>query len=290
MDRRDFISGSIISFIAMQTLSGFRSFADSLGSGEDKMPVLFVGHGSPMNAIEQNEFTKSWIEMGKSIPKPKAVLCISAHWETKGTKITAMPKPPTIHDFGGFPRELNEALYPAPGNPELAKQTAEHIKKTAILLDQEWGLDHGCWSVLKPMFPDADIPVLQMSIDYTKSPEYHFELAKELAYLRSKGVLILGSGNIVHNLRMLQWQTPNGGYDWAKEFNDKIKGYIQAEEYDKVVRYKELGKAADLSVPSNEHFIPLLYSLALREKNEKVSVFNDKAVMGSITMTSYKIG
>ncbi len=259
----------------------------------DKMPVLFLGHGSPMNAIEENEFVTGFRNIGKEIPKPNAILCVSAHWETRGTFITAMEKPKTIHDFGGFPQALFDVQYPAPGSPELAKETKGIIKKTEVGLDQSWGLDHGCWSVVKNMYPAADVPVIQMSLDYYQTPQYHYELAKELVSLRKKGVLIIGSGNMVHNLGMIAWDklnTSDYGYDWAIEASDKMKEYILDNDHQSLINYKSQGKAWDLAIPSPDHYLPLLYALALKEENEKVSLFNDKAVAGSLTMTSVKIG
>lgn len=258
-----------------------------------EMPVLFVGHGSPMNAIEDNEFTKGWEEMAASIPFPKAIVCVSAHWETKGTYITAMEKPPTIHDFGGFPQALFDVQYPAPGSKSLAVETQRIITKTTLGLDGEWGLDHGCWSVIKRMYPRADVPVLQVSLDHTKSPQYHFELAKELAILRKKGVLIVGSGNIVHNLRMVAWDkinTPDYSYDWAKEANEKVKEHIINGDYIPLINYKAQGNAFQLAIPTPDHYLPLLYALALKSDNEPLSFFNDKTMMGSLSMTSLKIG
>jgi len=258
-----------------------------------KMPVLFLGHGSPMNAIEDNEFVQGWKAIGKIITKPAAILCVSAHWETKGTFVTAMEKPKTIHDFGGFPPELFAVQYPAPGSPTFAAETKHIITKTEVGLDQQWGLDHGCWSVVKHLYPQADVPVFQMSLDYGKSAQYHYELAKELALLRTKGVLILGSGNIVHNLRMIAWDkinTPNYGYDWAIEANEKMKQFIMSNNHKDLIAYTSQGKAFDLAIPSPDHYLPLLYTLALKEENEKVKIFNDKAVMGSLTMTSLMIG
>jgi 4,5-DOPA dioxygenase extradiol len=257
-----------------------------------QMPVLFVGHGSPMNAIEENEFVQGWRAIGKTLPKPNAILCISAHWETRGTSITVMEKPRTIHDFGGFPQELFEVQYPAAGSPELAEETRSIIKKTEIGLDEKWGLDHGCWSVLKRMFPDADIPVIQMSLDYSRPAQYHYELARELSPLRKKGILIMGSGNMVHNLRMVDWDkmnNPGFGYDWAIEANEKMKKYILSDDHQSLINYREQGKAFELAIPTPEHFLPLLYTLALKEGNEKIELFNDKPVMGSLTMTSVKI-
>jgi 4,5-DOPA dioxygenase extradiol len=258
----------------------------------DQMPVFFFGHGSPMNAIEENEFVKGFREAGKTIPTPKAILCISAHWETKGTFITAMEKPPTIHDFGGFPQALFDVQYPAPGSPTLAKETQSLIKKTGVMLDDKWGLDHGCWSVLKHIYPSATVPVIQLSIDYTKPPAYHFELAQSLATLRKKGVLIIGSGNMVHNLRLIAWDKFNEqdyAYDWAAEASYKMKQYILSGHYQPLIDFKAQGKSFDLAIPTPEHYLPLLYTLALKEANEKISLFNDKAVAGSLTMTSVKI-
>ena len=257
-----------------------------------KMPVLFLGHGSPMNAIEENEFVTGFRTIAKEIPKPNAILCISAHWETKGTFVTAMQNPPTIHDFGGFPKQLFEVQYPAPGSPDLAKEAQSLITKTQVGLDDKWGLDHGAWSVIKHLYPHVDIPVIQMSIDYSQNPQYHYELAKEIKSLREKGVLVIGSGNIVHNLRMVEWKRLNEifGYDWAIEANEKMKTYIQKGEHQELIDFRSQGKAFDLAIPTPEHYLPLLYSLALQDKNEGVILFNDKAVAGSLAMTSVKIG
>jgi 4,5-DOPA dioxygenase extradiol len=259
----------------------------------EQLPVLFVGHGSPMNAIEENEFVKGWRDIGKTIPKPNAILCISAHWETRGTHVTAMERPKTIHDFGGFPAELYKVQYPAPGDPELAKEIKTVIKKTQVGLDDKWGLDHGCWSVLKHLYPAADIPVIQLSLDYFQSPQYHYDLGRELSLLRKKGILIIGSGNIVHNLSLVAWdkmEEPGFGYDWAIEANEKVKKFILSNDHKSLIDYKKQGRAFNLAVPTPDHFLPLLYSLALKEENEKIEIFNDKAVAGSLTMTSIKIG
>ncbi len=258
----------------------------------EQMPVLFIGHGSPMNAIEDNEFSKGWKEIGKTLPKPNAILCVSAHWETRGTYITAMENPRTIHDFGGFPEELYKVQYPAHGSPELAKDTKKIVKKTEVELDEKWGLDHGCWSVVKHLYPDADVPVIQMSLDYYQAPQYHYELAKELSSLRKKGILIIGSGNMVHNLRMVAWDKLNEeeyGYDWAIEASDKMKSHILNGDFKQLINYKSQGKEFELAIPTPEHYLPLLYTLALKEENEKISLFNDKAIGGSLTMTSLKI-
>ncbi len=257
----------------------------------DTMPVLFIGHGSPMNAIEENEFVTGFRNIGKTISKPKAILCISAHWETRGSFVTAMETPKTIHDFGGFPQALYNVQYPAPGSPDLAKTTKELINKTEVGLDDKWGLDHGCWSVVKHLYPKADVPIVQLSLDYSQSAQYHYDLAKELASLRKKGILIIGSGNIVHNLGELAWNrlNENFGFDWAIEANEKMKKFMLANDHQSLINYKSQGKAFDLAIPSPEHYLPLLYALALKEENEKLSFFNDNAVGGSLSMTSAKI-
>jgi len=258
----------------------------------DQMPLLFVGHGSPMNAVEENQFTRGWRETADSIPKPKAILCISAHWETRGTWVTAMENPKTIHDFGGFPGELYNVSYPAPGSPFLAGEVQKTVRKTDVRLDDSWGLDHGCWSVIKHMYPDADIPVIQMSLDFSKSPEQHFELAGELASLRKRGVLIIGSGNMVHNLGMVAWDKmdlPEYGYDWALEASAKMKMLILSGDHKPLIDFRSQGKAFEYAIPTSEHFLPLLYILALKEADENIKFFNDKHVMGSLTMTSLKI-
>jgi 4,5-DOPA dioxygenase extradiol len=231
-------------------------------------------------------------KVGKEIEKPKAILCISAHWETKGTYVTAMEHPRTIHDFGGFPQELFKVQYPAPGSPELANETKNIITKTKVELDDKWGLDHGTWSVIKHMYPNADVPVIQMSLDYSKPPQYHYELAKELVMLRRKGVLIVGSGNMVHNLRKVAWNRLNEvdfAYDWAREASEKMKEFITKEDYQPLINYTSQGTAFNLAIPTPEHYLPMLYTLALKEDKDEVQIFNDKAVGGSLTMTSLKI-
>lgn len=257
-----------------------------------KMPVLFLGHGSPMNAIEENEFVSGFRKLAKNLPKPNAILCVSAHWETKGTFVTAMQNPPTIHDFGGFPKELFAVQYPAPGSPQLAQETKTLITKTEVGLDHKWGLDHGAWSVIKHLYPNADIPVIQLSLDYSQTPQYHYELAQQLKSLREKGILIIGSGNMVHNLGKVEWRrlNENFGYDWAMEANEKMKKYILDQNHQELIDFRTQGKAFDLAIPTPEHYLPLLYSLAMQDKNEAVELFNDKAVAGALTMTSVKIG
>ena len=262
-------------------------------SKTEKMPILFLGHGSPMNAIEENQFVEGFRKVGKTIPKPNAILCISAHWLTKGTKVTAMDLPPTIHDFGGFPKALFDVQYPAPGSSELAKETQQILSPIAVELDDSWGLDHGAWSVIKHLYPNADIPVIQMSIDYNQPMNYHFELANKLQSLREKGILIIGSGNIIHNLRMVDFANmdkDNYGYDWAIEVREKVNGFLLDGNYNPLIQYEKQSKAFQLAIPTPDHYIPLLYILGLKQKNEQLSLFNDKLVAGSLSMTSVKIG
>jgi 4,5-DOPA dioxygenase extradiol len=259
------------------------------GSETEPMPVLFIGHGSPMNAIEDNEFSRSWQALGKTIPTPRAVLCVSAHWETKGTFVTAMENPRTIHDFYGFPDNLFAVQYPAKGSPELAKETQDTSGIQKISADYNWGLDHGCWSVLKHLLPDAGVPVIQLSLDYSLSPSEHYSLASQLATLRRKGVLIMGSGNIIHNLRMLNWKNPGKSYPWAEEAESKIRKLILSNNHKELFKYSTLGSEMELAIPTPEHFLPLLYVLGLKEKNEQITFFNDKRVFGSLSMTSILI-
>ncbi|MGE4287153.1 MAG: 4,5-DOPA dioxygenase extradiol [Salinivirgaceae bacterium] len=259
----------------------------------EKMPVLFLGHGSPMNAIEENEFVSGFRAVVKTIPKPNAILCVSAHWETKGTYVTGMEQPPTIHDFGGFPKALYEVQYPAPGSPELANNVQTLVKSTVVCLDEKWGLDHGTWSVVRHLYPNADVPIIQMSLDYLQTPQYHYDLMKELAPLRKKGVLIIGSGNMVHNLGLVAWEkfkTDNYAFDWASEASEKIKKLILSGDHKQLINYRCHGKPFELAIPTPEHYLPLLYSLSLQEKDDAVQIFNDKAVAGSLTMTSVRIG
>ena len=291
--RRNFIKTIATGVLGMTTLSAFKNFTSGLGEQEQVMPVLFIGHGSPMNGIEDTAFSRRWSQMAKEIPTPKAVLVVSAHWFTKGTKITAMDFPKTIHDFGGFPQELFDVQYPAPGNPVLAKETAELLHSAHVEFDHDWGLDHGAWTIIRHMYPEANIPVLQLSIDYTKGPQYHYDLAKELNALRKKGVLIIGSGNMVHNLRMVAWDRlndPEYAYDWTIQMNNKFKELIQAGDHKPLINYSSLGKEAMLAIPTPEHYLPLMYTLGLKSSKDDVSFFNDKAVGGSLTMTSVKIG
>lgn len=294
MERKHFLQTlAVLPLIgATMKLSGLSKMAESF-SPTEKMPVLFLGHGSPMNAIEENEFVTGFRNVAKTIPTPNAILCVSAHWETKGTFVTAMQNPATIHDFGGFPKALFDVQYPAPGSPELALETKKLITTTEVGLDDKWGLDHGAWSVIKHLYPEANIPVVQLSLDYYQGPQYHYDLARELSSLREKGVLIIGSGNIVHNLGMVSWNRLNEagfGFDWALETDAKMKEYILNGDHNPLINFRSQGRGFDLAIPTPEHYLPLLYTLALQGKNEKVEIFNDKAIAGSLTMTSVKIG
>ncbi len=259
----------------------------------EKMPVLFLGHGSPMNAIEENQFVQGFRNISREIPKPNAILCISAHWFTNGTFVTAMQNPKTIHDFYGFPKELFAVDYPAPGSPELARETAELLLPEIVEEDHSWGLDHGAWSVIKHLYPNAEIPVIQLSIDYTKPPEYHFDLAKRLQKLREKGILIIGSGNIVHNLRMVDWKNINtvgAGWDWAVEAREKTNNWLLDGNFRNLIDYQNQGIALQTAVPSPDHYLPLIYSLGLKENSDQLSLFNDELIGGSLSMTSVRIG
>ena len=258
------------------------------------MPVLFIGHGSPMNGVDDSEFSAGWTRVAGSFPKPKAVLCISAHWETEGSLVTSMPNPPTIHDFYGFPKKLFDIQYLAPGSPRLADEVIKMAAGGGVKQSLEWGLDHGCWVVLRRMYPEADLPVVQLSLDVTKSPRDHYELARKLSPLRSKGVLILGSGNMVHNLGLVE---PRGrdfnaefGFPWANKASKLFKKLIDEANNDALIDYQGLGEDVRLAVPTNEHYLPMLYVLAQKSRGEPLSYFNDKAVAGSLTMTSFKIG
>jgi len=292
MERKHFIK-TITGGIVMASLQPFYNWTQSLGEEDLTHPVLFIGHGSPMNGIEDNTFSQKWAKLGNEIPKPKAVLVISAHWLTNGTQITAMPNPKTIHDFGGFPDELFQVQYPAPGNPELAETTSKLITSTNVGLDHDWGLDHGTWTVVRHMYPNADIPVLQLSIDYNKPPQYHYDLALQLKALRKKGVLVIGSGNMVHNLRMVAWdklREPEYGFDWAIEMNAIFKEKIGNNDFKSLIEYEKLNAAAKLAIPTPDHYYPLLYAMALQNSKDAVNFFNDKPVGGSLTMTSVKWG
>ena len=253
-----------------------------------RMPALFVGHGSPLNAIEDNEFSRAWMQIGRSLPRPEAVLVISAHWETDGTWVTAMPRPRTIHDFSGFPRSLYQVQYPAPGMPEMMDRLRQAVRTATVKPDLQWGLDHGSWSVLCRMFPDAYLPVVQMSIDYTQPAAFHYELGGQLKDLRNEGVLILGSGNMVHNLEVMVWQ--DTAFDWAVEVDRQFTQLILSRDHRRLIDYDHLGPAARMAVPTSEHYLPLLYVLALQDDEEPVDFFAEKVTLGSVSMRSLRIG
>lgn len=272
----------------MENLNELKDFS-SLFSDTERMPLLFLGHGSPMNAIEENEFVKGFRDIAKIIPKPNAILCISAHWFIKGTKVTSMEMPKTIHDFYGFPQELYEVNYPAKGSPILANEVKNLLMPNLVELDYDWGIDHGAWSVIKHLYPKADIPVVQLSIDYTKPASFHFEIAKKLSELRNKGVLIIGSGNIIHNLRLVDYgnfDKDNYGYDWAIEAKETINRFLLDGNYESIINYEKQSKSIQLAIPSSDHYLPLIYILALKQKEENITLFNDKLVGGSLSMTS----
>lgn len=277
----------------MSGLGTFKHFTQSLKDRGYVMPALFVGHGSPMNGIDDNEFSRRWAKIAQEIPEPAAVIVISAHWLSNGTKVTAMDFPKTIHDFGGFPQELFDVQYPAPGSRNVAEETVSLLHSVHAELDHDWGLDHGAWTVVRNMYPKANIPVLQLSIDYNKGPQYHYDLAKKLFSLRKKGVLILGSGNMVHNLRMVAWDRlsdPGFGFDWAHELNSKFKKLIENGDHQALINYQNISSEVHLAIPTLEHYLPLIYNLGLQDKDEEISFFNDIAVGGSLTMTSVKFG
>jgi 4,5-DOPA dioxygenase extradiol len=254
-----------------------------------RTPAFFIGHGSPMNAIEDNAYRRAWSAAARAIPKPRAVLCVSAHWETAGVAVTASEWPETIHDFYGFPKELFAVRYPAPGDPWLCRETAAIVKGTAVAQDPERGLDHGAWSVLAAMYPEADVPVVQLGLDTRRPASFHYALGRELAPLREQGVLILGSGNMVHNLGKIDFQR-SGGYDWAVRFDGQLRRRILAGDHEALIDYESLGAEAPLAIPTPEHYLPLLYVLALQREGEGVALFNEETLMGSISMTSVALG
>ena len=273
----------------MSTLTSLQKLGNTLASREELAPLLFVGHGSPMNGIETNRFSEEWATQAARMDRPAAILVISAHWLTKGTRVTAMEQPPTIHDFGGFPQELFDVRYPAPGAPQLAAETRALIRSTEVGLDHDWGLDHGAWTILRNMYPEAGIPIFQLSIDYSKPADYHYRLAAELMALRKKGVMIMGSGNMIHNLRMVAWDqlhVPGYGYDWAQEMHELFKEKILQRDHQQLIRYETMGPGAKLAIPTPDHYYPLLYVLGLQDEKEGPDFFNDELVGGSLNMTS----
>jgi len=296
MKRRSFLKIAGVS--ASSTLFGMNKLNELEKLSQNfaltpQMPVLFLGHGNPMNAIEENEFVHGFQNISKTLPTPNAILCISAHWYIKGTKVTAMEMPRTIYDFGGFPDALYQVKYPAKGSPELASEVQQLIPSTPVGLDDEWGLDHGAWTVIKHLYPQANIPVIEMSIDRTKPAAYHYELAQQISSLRNKGVLIIGSGNIVHNLRMVDFKNAhidNYGFDWAQEVRSQVNHYLEQGDHQSLINYHKSGKAWQYAIPTSDHYLPLIYAIGLQNKNEVVQIFNDKMLAGSLSMTSIKIG
>lgn len=257
-----------------------------------KMPALFIGHGHPMNALFDNNFTQTLARLGQQIERPQAIIVVSAHWETRGSFVSINPSPQTIYDFGGFDSRLFEIRYTPKGHPELAKQAIAEAESNQFSLqaDPNMGLDHGAWTVLKHIFPQADIPVFQISIDYSKPPIYHFELANALKKMREKGVLVIGSGNIVHNLRILDWQNINAQpFDWAIEFDELVKKHLDQHDFNALVDYSKFGKLAQLAVPTNDHYLPMLYTLGLADKNEKITHLFEGHQYGSISMRCFMV-
>lgn len=251
-----------------------------------RMPTVFIGHGSPMNALEANRHTHAWRALGESLPAPRAILAVSAHWYTDGTAVTAMERPRTIHDFYGFPPELFAQNYPAPGSPDIARRVQEVLQPLPVVADGQWGLDHGAWSVLVHVYPQAQIPVLQLSIDARQPPAFHYRLGERLAPLRDEGILILGSGNVVHNLRRIDWNASGSGYPWAVQFNDTIREALARGDHRAAIDYEQAGDAARLSVPTPEHYLPLLYVLGAGGTAARVSFPTDGIELGSISMLS----
>ena len=270
---------------------------EKLSQNDKKMPVLFIGHGSPMNIIRENRFTQSLKELGKSLPTPKAIMVISAHWLTEGTSVTCMEKPRTIHDFYGFPEELYRIDYPSPGAPSYAKSVLDSVKAVSVKCDTDWGLDHASWAVLKHMYPEADIPTFEMSLDYSfnewnpKPLRYHYNLASQLGDLRKRGILIIGSGNIVHNLRLIDFeQTDAQPFDWAVEFDEKVKENLIHQNHKDLLNCEDIGRAASYAVPTLDHYLPMVYVIAMQQKGEPITFTYEGFQNASISMRSFRIG
>lgn len=292
MERKSFVR-AMLGFAALGSLGSALSLKNLLEEQDYTYPVLFVGHGSPMNGIEENDFSKQWKKQVEHLPVPKAVLVISAHWLTRGTYVTAMEKPQTIHDFGGFPQALFDVQYPAPGSPEIAQQTKNLITTTSVGLDHEWGLDHGTWTIVRHMYSEANVPVLQLSIDYYQPASYHYELAKQLKELRKKGVLIIGSGNMVHNLGKVAWDKLNErnyGYDWAIEAHELFNKNLIDKNHQALIDYQKLGSSVALAIPTPDHYYPLIYALGVSDEKDDIALFNNELVAGSLNMTSVQFG
>lgn len=272
-------------------LNSLYNFANSFKTRARRMPVLFIGHGHPLNAILDNDFTRMLKKVGAEIEKPEAILVISAHWETVGTYISTAPDPRTIYDFGRFDDRLYQVSYAAPGSPELAIDIMQNVELTDVKVDENMGFDHGAWTVLKFLRPEADVPVLEMSLDYGKNTNYHYELGKQLSYLRQKGVLIVCSGNIVHNLGRTDWRNIDAApYDWNLEFDHLVKTALDGQLFDGLINYCSLGEAAKLSIPTNEHYLPMIYSLGMIEKNEHITQLYEGYQFGSMSMRCFRIG
>ena len=256
-----------------------------------RMPAIFFGHGNPMNAIEQNRYSDAWSAIGRSLPRPKAILCVSAHWYLPGTMLTAMERPRTIHDFGGFPRPLYEVQYPAPGDPDLCRRVQELLAPVDVALDHEWGLDHGTWSVLVHVYPDADVPVVQLSIDESQPAAFHYGLGRRLAPLRDEGVLVIGSGNLVHNLHTYAWgRHPAEPYDWALRFEANARAWMSSGNHDPLISYEQLGRDAMLSAPTPDHYLPLLYILGATHADDVVTYPVEGIDGGSVSMLTVRVG
>jgi 4,5-DOPA dioxygenase extradiol len=288
LTRREFLVESSIGALGILSVATVSKALEGEMKDNGKMPVLFVGHGNPMNSIEDTEFSRAWAEVGKRLSRPQAILCISAHWEDDGTLVATTSKPKTIHDFSGFPDELYEVVYPAPGSPEWAETTRKQIAKVKVGTDPNMGLDHGAWVVLRRMFPKADIPVFQMSLDRGKTPREHYEIGRQLQPLREKGLLIICSGNMVHNLGLMAWN--ESAFDWAVKFDGMLATLIEKQDHEALINYPALGELAKKAIPTNEHYLPLLYAVALRQKDEPLRFFADKVTLGSISMRSFQIG
>lgn len=276
--------------------AGLRDGRTTMKTTSDRMPILFFGHGSPMNAITDNAFTQRLAQIGRDLPRPRAILCVSAHWMTEGTFVTGMEKPPTIHDFGGFPRELFEVQYPAPGSPVVAELVEREVAKTSApapvvgIDEDEWGLDHGTWSVLRHVFPQAEIPVLQLSLDMTKGPAYHFEMGERLRALREQGVLIVGSGNLVHNLRRIEWDPAAKPYAWALEFDAWTKLMLEDGNFGALTKDYLATEAGRLAVPTPDHYFPALYILGAADAKDRLAFEWEEMQNGSISMRTFSFG
>ena len=290
MDRKDFFK-TVSLIMATPIITKAENVITELTKADAtiKMPVIFIGHGNPMNALYDNNFTKTLSGIQKNISKPKAILVVSAHWLTSGSFVSVNPTPKTIYDFGGFPDELFKVKYEPKGAPELANEIKDKVTYAKVGADETMGLDHGAWTVLKHMYPNADIPTFEFSIDYSKPASYHYELAKQLNFLRDKGVLIIGSGNIVHNLGMVDWKNQTSGYDWANEFDNTVKNLLDKGDDKSLINYQTLGKSALLSIPTNDHYLPMIYTLGLKREKENIYYLYDGMEMGSISMRSFII-